>query len=78
MLLGYAARMCAGGGKGIRTLGTVSGSAVFKTAAIDHSATPPGTRRKGISPFAMRKECGLSRPKVPPPNAGRGQAPQRT
>ncbi len=30
------------GGGGIRTPGTLAGSAVFKTAAIDHSATPPG------------------------------------
>jgi len=31
-----------GGGGGIRTPGTVSGTAVFKTAALNHSATPPG------------------------------------
>ena len=30
-----------GGRGGIRTPGTVSGSAVFKTAALDHSATLP-------------------------------------
>ena len=30
-----------GGGRGIRTPGTVSGSVVFKTTAIDHSAIPP-------------------------------------
>jgi hypothetical protein len=30
-----------GGGGGIRTPGTVSGTAVFKTAAFNHSATPP-------------------------------------
>src|SRR5579872_3327715 len=29
------------GGEGIRTPGTVAGTAVFKTAAFDHSATPP-------------------------------------
>ena len=34
-----------GGEGGIRTLGTLAGSAVFKTAAIDHSATSPGARR---------------------------------
>lgn len=32
------------GGEGIRTLGTVSRTAVFKTAAFDHSATPPTSR----------------------------------
>ena len=35
-----------GGGLGIRTLGTREGSAVFKTAAIDHSANPPSSRNK--------------------------------
>ena len=30
-----------GGGSGIRTPGTLSGTAVFKTAAIDRSAKPP-------------------------------------
>jgi hypothetical protein len=30
-----------GGGRGIRTPGTVAGSVVFKTTAIDHSAIPP-------------------------------------
>ena len=29
------------GGRGIRTPGTLTGTTVFKTAAIDHSATPP-------------------------------------
>jgi hypothetical protein len=31
-----------GGGGGIRTHGTVSRTAVFKTAALNHSTTPPG------------------------------------
>ena len=35
-------KICGGGG-GIRTPGTLSRSTVFKTAAIDHSATPPAT-----------------------------------
>ena len=30
-----------GGGTGIRTLGTLSRTSVFKTGAFDHSATPP-------------------------------------
>jgi hypothetical protein len=30
-----------GGGGGIRTPGELTPPAVFKTAAIDHSATPP-------------------------------------
>jgi hypothetical protein len=32
-----------GGRRGIRTPGTVTGSAVFKTAAFDHSAILPET-----------------------------------
>ncbi len=32
------------GGEGIRTPGQLAPSAVFKTAAIDHSATPPSAR----------------------------------
>src|SRR5258706_13558532 len=35
-------RVAAGGGGGIRTHGTLAGTAVFKTAALNHSATPPG------------------------------------
>ena len=31
----------AGGGGGIRTPGTLASSTVFKTAAFNHSATPP-------------------------------------
>jgi hypothetical protein len=30
-----------GGGRGIRTLGTVSRTAVFKTATLSHSVIPP-------------------------------------
>ena len=30
-----------GGGGEIRTHGPITGSAVFKTAALNHSATPP-------------------------------------
>ena len=33
--------VCGGGGRGIRTPGTVTRSVVFKTTAIDHSAIPP-------------------------------------
>ena len=35
-----------GGRRGIRTPGTVSGSAVFKTAALDHSAILPSETLK--------------------------------
>ncbi len=37
----------ASGGGGIRTPGTLAGPAVFKTAAFDHSATPPETDMRG-------------------------------
>ena len=41
-LIPAAARATAtGGGRGIRTPGTLSGSTVFKTAALNHSAIPP-------------------------------------
>ena len=33
--------VCSGGGRGIRTPGDLAASAVFKTAAIVHSAIPP-------------------------------------
>ena len=35
----------AGGGRGIRTPGTLPGTVVFKTTAIDHSAIPPAVAR---------------------------------
>ena len=34
-----------GGGRGIRTPGTLPGTVVFKTTAIDHSAIPPAFAR---------------------------------
>jgi hypothetical protein len=37
-----------GGGEGIRTPGTVPRTAVFKTAAFDHSATPPRVQNNCI------------------------------
>ena len=41
---------CDSGGAGIRTLETLAGLPVFKTGAIDHSATPPGVVLKCIRP----------------------------
>lgn len=43
------------GGEGIRTPGTLTGSTVFKTAAIDHSATPPFLRVTLLSRFKQEK-----------------------
>ena len=34
-----------GGGRGIRTLGTVARTTVFETAPFNHSGTPPAKRR---------------------------------
>src|SRR4051794_9995167 len=36
------------GGEGIRTPGTLASTAVFKTAAFDHSATPPEFGENGL------------------------------
>ena len=49
-------RWFCGGGRGIRTPGTVSRTAVFKTAAIDHSAIPPRadfSDRQEFIPFSL-------------------------
>ena len=46
-----------GGGGGIRTHGTVSGTAVFKTAALNHSTTPP----RGRSNTARRIRISVAR-----------------
>src|SRR5207237_6362975 len=45
-LEGYTRAKADGGGRGIRTPDTLSGTTVFKTAAINHSAIPP---RKSLS-----------------------------
>jgi hypothetical protein len=45
-----------GGRRGIRTPGAVSGSAVFKTAAFDHSAILPGQESKTIQTFKKLQE----------------------
>jgi hypothetical protein len=49
----------AGGGGGIRTHGTLSGTPDFESGTIDHSATPPAWRRERRRPEIKRK------PKVP-------------
>lgn len=48
----------AGGGGGIRTHGTLSRTTVFKTVAIDHSATPPSG--DGIGKVARFEKPQLS------------------
>jgi hypothetical protein len=49
-----------GGGRGIRTPGTVSRTVVFKTTAIDHSAIPPSPNfhifpRRNVCPDITRR-----------------------
>jgi hypothetical protein len=44
-----------GGGRGIRTPGAREGTAVFKTAAIGHSAIPPSRNAPRASRRAVRK-----------------------
>src|SRR6185295_10550615 len=45
-----------GGGRGIRTPDTLSGTTVFKTAAINHSAIPPkSARRRKCNPTGSRQ-----------------------
>jgi hypothetical protein len=61
-----------GGGRGIRTPGTVSGSVVFKTTAIDHSAIPP---RRNPVPDCQRLAAPRTQPtlyrRLSPIHAGR-------
>ena len=60
-----ATRLTNGGGRGIRTPGTLSGSTVFKTAALNHSAIPPraGLLRPGLRAVAyLRLDHFLRRP----------------
>ena len=44
-----------GGGRGIRTPGTLPGTVVFKTTAIDHSAIPPAFAR-GSTASELRRD----------------------
>jgi hypothetical protein len=53
-------RIVLGGGRGIRTPGTVSGPTVFKTAAIDHSAIPPALEQEPI--LTAQKVSGRRHP----------------
>src|SRR5437867_11021739 len=55
-----------GGGRGIRTPGTLPGTVVFKTTAIDHSAIPP--RQSSI--LVARLQRRSPRPAHCHPSAG--------
>src|SRR4029079_12702255 len=52
------------GGGGIRTHGPLARTPVFKTGAIDHSATPPRTERKD-SPAGLLTALGGQQAGVP-------------
>ena len=45
-----------GGGGGIRTHGGLSPTPVFKTGALNHSATPPCLRNQGVSRYCSVRE----------------------
>jgi hypothetical protein len=51
--------MKAGGERGIRTPGTLPGTVVFKTTAIDHSAISPFIDRRGPLHPAWRPSLAL-------------------
>jgi hypothetical protein len=60
----------AGGGEGIRTPGQLAPSADFKSAAFDHSATPPVGRHPRASASPMERSPSV--PATPSPCRGTG------
>jgi hypothetical protein len=54
----------AGGGGGIRTHGAVSRTTVFKTVALNHSATPPECRRLAHKSLKMQAESNDRLPRL--------------
>jgi len=63
----------AGGGRGIRTPGTLPGTAVFKTATIDHSVIPPILR--GAPPHTpARALAGTPSPRSAPSRPRRARS----
>ena len=49
------------GETGIRTLGTLAGTPVFKTGAIGRSAISPGIRGREVVYYIATEGCMLSR-----------------
>ncbi len=49
--------IAAGGRGGIRTHGTLAGTPVFKTGALNHSATLPSLRDQALSVSSSRTQC---------------------
>ena len=48
---------CTGGRGGIRTHGTLAGTPVFKTGALNHSATLPAQEFQSLSVAPARTQC---------------------
>ena len=65
----------AGGGRGIRTPGTVSRTVVFKTTAIDHSAIPPFITLRAL-PSDSRLALSLDSPPLKSAKASLGSFPR--
>ena len=49
--------MASGGRGGIRTHGTLAGTPVFKTGALNHSATLPAQELQSVSVALIRTQC---------------------
>ena len=74
---GYSGEQSIGGRGGIRTHGTLAGTPVFKTGALNHSATLPSQRDQALNPELLRTQRELGPnpdPSVPPST---GQNPRR-
>src|SRR5262249_14211008 len=68
-----------GGGRGIRTPGTLPGTVVFKTTAIDHSAIPPPRHsgRNLLSTQGLHDEpAAMCHRKCSDPDATRRRVPE--
>src|SRR3954464_7469301 len=76
--LGQAVAINVGGRGGIRTHGTLAGTPVFKTGALNHSATLPATRDQAVSRSKVKNDAGTevmlaAIAPTPPPKKHRGR-----
>ena len=51
-----------GGRGGIRTHGTLAGTPVFKTGALNHSATLPSVEYQSLGPYSLREQTAKLAP----------------
>ena len=65
MIINSIAYWLTGGRGGIRTHGALAGTPVFKTGALNHSATLPAQRDQALSGSSLRTQCELG-PKLVP------------